>query len=45
VATMNERHTGSNRARWIAFLLVGAAIAVGVVLLVLYGGGASSGPY
>ena len=45
MATMNERHTGSNRARWIAFLLVGAAIAVGVVLLVLYGGGASSGPY
>jgi ABC-type transporter Mla subunit MlaD len=42
---MNERHTGSNRARWIAFLLVGAAIAVGVVLLVLYGGGTSSGPY
>jgi len=28
VATMNERHIGSNRARWIAFLLVGAAIAV-----------------
>jgi ABC-type transporter Mla subunit MlaD len=46
VATMHERHTSSNRARWIAFLLVGAAIAVGVVLVVLYGGGGSgSGPY
>ena len=46
VATLNERHTGSNRARWIALLLVGAAIAVVVVLVVLYGGGGSgAGPY
>jgi hypothetical protein len=46
VATLNERHTSSNRVRWIAFLLVGTAIAVGVVLVVLYGGGGSgAGPY
>lgn len=47
MATLNERHTspGSNRARWIALVLVGAAIAIGIVLLVLYGGGGSSGPY
>ena len=44
---VNERHTrsGPNRMRWIVFLLVGAAIAIGVVLLVLYGGGGSGGPY
>jgi hypothetical protein len=46
VATLNERHSSSNRVRWIAFLLVGAAIAVLVVLAVLYGGGGSgAGPY
>ena len=46
MATLNERHTSPNRARWIAFLLVGAAIAVVVVLVVLYGGGGSgAGPY
>ena len=47
MATLNERHTssGSNRARWIAVLLAGAAIAIGVVLVVLYGGGSSGGLY
>jgi hypothetical protein len=48
VATLNERHTnpagpGSSRVRWIAFVLVAAAIAIGVVLLVVYGG-SSGGP-
>lgn len=46
MATLNERHTSSNRVRWIAFLLVGAAIAMLVALVVLYGGGGSGGgPY
>jgi hypothetical protein len=50
VATLNERHTnpagpGSSRVRWIAFVLVAAAIAIGVVLLVIHGGGSSGGPY
>ena len=50
MATRNERHTnpacpGSSRVRWIAFVLVAAAIAIGVVLLVIHGGGSSGGPY
>ena len=45
MATLNERHTSSNRVRWIAFLLVGAAIAMLVALVVLYGGGSGGGPY
>ena len=37
--------TGSHNARWIAIVVAVAAVAVGVVLLVLYGGGGSSPGY
>jgi hypothetical protein len=49
MASLNQQTspqgTGSGYGRWIAIGLVVAAVAVGVVLLVLYGGGGSSPGY
>jgi hypothetical protein len=41
----SPRGTGSGHARWIAIAAVVLAVALGVVLLVLYGGGGSSTGY
>ena len=42
---MRPHEAGSHHARWIAIAVVVAAVAVGIVLLVLYGGGGSSPGY
>ena len=47
MASMNQtspHRTGSGHGRWIAIAAVVAAVAVGIVLLAVYGGGGGSAP-
>ena len=41
----SPQRTGPGRTRWVAITVAVAVVAVGVVLLVLYGGGGSSAGY
>jgi hypothetical protein len=48
MASLNQRTSshgpGSGYRRWVAFGVAVALVAIGVALLVLYGGGGSGGP-
>lgn len=41
---MSSQGADSHRGRWIGIALVVAAVAVGIVLLAVYGGGGGSAP-